>query len=227
VDLDQVKIRPTDPENLSKNYSLRDLYIAVAILLLLVILAIAFRSRILTGISDYLIINDRLLPADIILLLNSEFDTRPFRAAELYQQGMAPVIVIARAEDTPVVDLGLVPNGTAISVGVLEKLGVPPDKIIILPVPGGATSTLDEAVAFRQYIETNQVDRVILVTSAFHTRRARWIFKKTLAGLPLTLEMAAVPHTDFDRTNWWKNEKGLIALNNEYIKLLYYFFKYR
>jgi uncharacterized SAM-binding protein YcdF (DUF218 family) len=230
MDLDrEVKIRPTDRDSryLPNKYRLRNALVAGAILLLLVILAYAFRSQILTEVADYLIINDTLKPADVIFLLNSEFDTRPFRAAEIYEQGLAPVIAIARVEDSPVVDLGLVPDNTDISVGVLEKLGVPSDKVVILNFPGGVTSTFDEAEAFRQYAEANQVRKVILVTSAFHTRRAKWIMDKTLAGLPITLEMAAVPYIGFDQTNWWKNETGLIALNNEYIKLFFYFFKYR
>jgi uncharacterized SAM-binding protein YcdF (DUF218 family) len=137
------------------------------------------------------------------------------------------VILIARSESTPTVDLGLLPNDTDISVAVMEKLGVPADKIIILPFSGGVTSTFDEASAVRQYVAAHQTRRIILVTSAFHTRRARWTFEKVLAGLPVTLEMVAVPYAGFDQTNWWKNETGLITLYNEYIKLFYYLFKYR
>jgi len=110
---------------------------------------------------------------------------------------------------------------------VMEKLGVPAEKIIILPVPGGATSTFDEAAAFRQYLEARPIRKIILVTSAFHTRRARWICNGAFSGLRVTLEVAAVPYRDFDQTNWWKHENGLIALNNEYVKLVYYLFKYR
>ena len=66
-------------------------------LLLLVILAFAFRSQILTGIADYLIVSDKLQPADVIVLLNSEFNTRPFRASELYQAGAG-----SRDPDCPV-----------------------------------------------------------------------------------------------------------------------------
>jgi uncharacterized SAM-binding protein YcdF (DUF218 family) len=224
-----VKTRPAESRSglIQKKPPPRNILAAGALLLLLVSLVFAFRSQILTGFADYLIVDDKLQPSDAIFLLNSDFDTRPFRAAGLYKQGLAPVIVIARSEDTPVVDLGLLPNDTDISIAVMEKLGVPAEKIIILSVPGGVTSTFDEALAFRQYIQANQVHRFILVTSAFHTRRARWIFDKTLAGLPVTLEMAAVPYKDFDQTNWWKNENGLIALNNEYIKLIFYLFKYR
>ncbi|PIZ25006.1 MAG: YdcF family protein, partial [Chloroflexi bacterium CG_4_10_14_0_8_um_filter_57_5] len=41
------------------------------------------------------------------------------------------------------------------------------------------------------------------------------------------LEVAAVPHYGFDESNWWQSEDGLITLNNETIKLAYYFLKYR
>ena len=211
----------------NRKQTLRNILVAAAVLLLLIILAFAFHAQILTGIADYLIINDELQPADVIFLLSSDVNTRPFRVAELYKQGLAPVIVICRAEDTPVVELGLVPNDTDIAVGVMEKLGVPPEKIIILTIPGGVTSTFDEAAAFRQYAEGNQVRRIILVTSAFHTRRARWIVDKALSGLPITLETAAVPYADYNQTTWWQNETGLITLNNEYIKLIFYLFKYR
>ena len=200
---------------------------AGGLFLLFVILALAFRSPILTGVADYLVINDNLQPADIIFLLNSEVNTRPFRAAELYKQGLAPLIVIARSEDTAIVKMRLVPNDTDISVTVMEMQGVPPAKIIVLPYPGGVTSTFDEAAALKKYMGSNHVGKIILVTSIFHTRRARWIFEKALAGLPVRLEMAAVPYATFDQTNWWKSENGLITLNNEYIKLIYYFIRYR
>ena len=208
-------------------HTLRNVLVVFALLLLLVILAFAFRSRILTGFADYLIVSDRLQPGDVIFLLNGDYNTRPFRASELYQQGFAPLILIARMETSGAEALGLVPNSTDISVAVMEKQGVPPAKILVLPFPGGVTSTFDEAAVLQRYIQVHPIHRVILVTSAFHTRRARWIFARTLAGLPVTLEMAPVRYATFDQTNWWKNEDGLITLNNEYIKLVYYFFKYR
>ena len=224
-----VKIPPTDrpADSPRTQHTLRTILASAAVLLLLVFLAFTFRSQILTGVADYLIVSDPLQPADVIVLLNSEVNTRPFRASALYQQGLAPVIVIARSESTPTVAMGLVPNDTDISVAVMEKQGVPAGKIVILPFPGGVTSTFDEASAVRQYVVAHQAYRIILVTSAFHTRRARWIFEKILAGLPVRLEMAAVPYAGFDQTNWWKNETGLITLNNEYIKWVYYLFKYR
>jgi uncharacterized SAM-binding protein YcdF (DUF218 family) len=206
---------------------LRNLLGAGATLLVLGLLAFVFRVRILTGIGGYLIVGDPLQPADLIFVLNGDPDSRPFRAAELYDQGLAPHIVIARSENQPTVDLGLVRNETDISVGVMESLGVPAADILVLQMPGGVTSTYDEASLLRQYVEEHDAGSVILVTSAFHTRRARWIFRRELAGLPVTLEIAAAPNHGFDQTNWWTSEYGLITVNNEYLKLFYYLWKYR
>jgi uncharacterized SAM-binding protein YcdF (DUF218 family) len=206
---------------------LRNLLVAGGVLVALGLLAFAFRVQILTGIGSYLIVGDQLHPADILFVLNGDPDSRPFRAAELYQQGLAPRIVIARSENQPIVDLGLVRNETDISIGVMESLGVPAADILTLQMPGGVTSTFDEATLLRQYVEEHDVHSVILVTSAFHTRRARWIFLRELHGLPVTLEMAAAPNHGFDATNWWQSEYGLITVNNEYLKLFYYLWKYR
>jgi uncharacterized SAM-binding protein YcdF (DUF218 family) len=210
----------------NKHHLLQNILIAGAILLLVFVCAYVFRAPILTDVGDYLIVSDRLQPADAIFVLNSEVNVRPFYATDLYQQGLAPLIVIARSENSPVVKLGLLPNDTDIDVAVMEKLGVPASKIVVLSFPGGVTSTFDEADALREYIETKGIQRVIVVTSAFHTRRAKWILDRQLAGLPVILEMAPAPYPNFDQTNWWRNENGLITVNNEYVKLFYYFFKY-
>jgi uncharacterized SAM-binding protein YcdF (DUF218 family) len=203
------------------------LLVTAGLLVLLFGLVFIFRARLLTAAAEYLIVDDAPRPAEIIFLLNGDYNTRPFRASQLYQQGLAPRIVIAQAEGQPAESIGLVQNETEISVAVMEKLGVPSDKIVILQVEGGVTSTYDEALALRQYIQENSIHSVLLVTSAFHTRRAHWIVSKELAGLPVSLEVSAVPYEGFDATNWWQSENGLIALNNEYVKLFYYYWKYR
>lgn len=205
----------------------RGLLGAALALLLLAILAWGLRARILTGVGDYLVVEDPLQPADIIFVLNGDPNARPFRAAELHQQGLAPVIVIARVEGQPIVDLGLVRNETDISVGVMEALGVPAGSIVELTIPGGVTSTFDEARLLRDYAAAADLHSVILVTSAFHTRRAAWVFRRELAGLPVSLMVAAAPHHGFDQGNWWQSENGLITLNNEYIKLMFYYWNYK
>jgi uncharacterized SAM-binding protein YcdF (DUF218 family) len=202
------------------------LLLAGAILLLTGAAAYLCRDQLLTGLAGYLVIDDQLQPADLIFVLSGEVDTRPFRAAELFQQGLAPRIVVARAEDSPAAELGLYPNVSDVTVEILQELGVPEENISLLQVEGGATSTRDEAIILRGYLEHHSFERVILVTSAFHTRRARWIFERELAPSHISLQLAAAPHRKYDVTTWWQEETDLIDFTNEYIKLGYYFLRY-
>lgn len=202
--------------------------LAVCVALLLVgVVVYALRHQLLTSLGEALIVDEQVQPADIIFLLNGDADSRPFYAAELFNQGLAPQIVIAKAESSPVVELGLLPNETLVSIDVMEEFGVPAEDIVLLPIEGGVTSTRDEAVVLRQYVDDHAVGSVILVTSAFHTRRARRICEKELAGSPATLQVSAAPHWGFDHTNWWRDERGLIGFANEVIKSFYYLAKYR
>jgi len=202
--------------------------IVLLIIVLVCLLAYSLRTPLLTGLANYLISTDTPLEkADMIFLLNGDYDTRPFYTSDLYQQGLAPIVAIAQTESSPAELLGLVNNPTDIAVEIMKLRGVPADKLLVLNGIGPVTSTFDEARTLREYIEAHNVRSVIMVTSAFHTLRSRWIFEKELAGVQVKLEVAAAPYTNFDASNWWQYEDGLINLNNEYIKLIFYKIKYR
>ncbi|MBN1994459.1 MAG: YdcF family protein [Anaerolineae bacterium] len=190
------------------------------------LLAYIFRLQILIGLASLLIVDDPLQPADLIFVFNGEVETRPFHAAKLFKQGLAPQIVIAQAEDSPAVEIGLYPDETEVAVGVMRELGVPGENITVLQPLGGVTSTRDEAMMLDQYVKEHHLKRIVLVTSAFHTRRTRWISGRELAGSDAILTISAAPHWKFDQTNWWQKERGLIMFSNEYIKLFYYFALY-
>ena len=202
------------------------LIIVLILLFGLALLLYVLRFPIMTGLADLLVINDPLQPADIVFVLNGDVTTRPFRAAELYQQGLADHIVIARAEDTPPSEMGLYPNSTDVAVRILDELGVPDQDITVIQTDGGVTSTRDETRVLREYLEQHELRRVIVVTSAFHTRRVKWIVDKELSKSEVDIRLTAVPDTKFDETNWWQSERGLITFTNEYIKLFYYFAVY-
>lgn len=208
----------------NKHRALRRLPFAFFTALLLSLLLYVFRFQILVGMASFLIVNDTLIPADIIFVLNGDVDMRPFHAAKLYNEGLAPKILIAKEENTPAVEIGLYPNGTDVAVGVMKKLGVSDSDIVVLRVPNGVTSTLDEARALRRYMQDHDVRSVIIVTTAFHGRRTKWIFSRELRGLPVEIRIATAAHWNFDESNWWTNEQGLLTCINEYLKLLHYLF---
>lgn len=196
-------------------------------LLLSCLLAFAFRVQLLTGLASFLVVDDALQAADMIFVLTGGMETRPFHAAELYQRGLAPLIALSRAEETPTVEMGLYPDPIDVMVSVMKEQGVPDADIIVLPFEGGVSSTHDEAVALSHYVDVHPVERVILVTSAFHTRRGQWMLERELSDSSVTLQVSAAPEWNFDETNWWQREQGLISFANEYLKLLYYLVRYR
>ncbi len=195
--------------------------------LLACVLVIAFRVQLLTGLASLLVVDDVLQEADMMFVLTGGVDTRPAHAAELYREGLAPKIAIAQVKDTPTVEMNLYPNATDVMVSVMIELGVPEKDIVILPFDDGVTSTYEEALALRDYTDEHAVEEMILVTSAFHTRRGRWTLERALAESSVTLQVSAATEKEYDETNWWQGEDGLMAFTNETVKLFYYWVSYR
>ena len=54
--------------------------------------------------------------------------------------------------------------------------------------------------------------RITVVTTAFHTARARWIFRKVFRGQGIDVRMAAATDPAFDETNWYRHDESLLAL---------------
>jgi len=100
--------------------------------ILLPVLLYVFRIRLLVGMADFLVIHDKIEPADIVFLLNGDTTTRPNQAAALIHQGLAPKVVIARVEDSKNVELGAYPNPTDTMIVVLRKLGLEESQIVQL-----------------------------------------------------------------------------------------------
>jgi len=190
------------------------------------LLLYVFRFQVLAGIGGFLVIHDNLEPADVIYLLNGDPTVRPYHAAALFDQGLAPKIVIARAEDSPGVQFGAYPNVTDSNLTILKKLGVPEAQLTQLRWGTGVTTTFDEAIALRDYCRMHTVRKVIVVTSDLHSRRSRFVFRKVLSGMGVTVMLSPISDRKYGADNWWRLEDGVVGCQNEYIKLAYYHLKY-
>ena len=120
-----------------RSHCLRGTLVGLAVFLVLATFSYALRSPILTGVAAFLVVDDSTAQADVIFLLTGDVHVRPFRAAELYHQNIAPEIVIARVVTRRAEELGLYPNLTDVSVQLLERLGVPKHAIRVLETIGG------------------------------------------------------------------------------------------
>ncbi len=196
---------------------------AVALLVVVLLCAATYAARrpLLTGAAHLLTVHDRLRHADAIFMMGGDYDVRPEEVARIYKLGYAPRIVLVREKDSPAVRLGVVPNTSDAAVSVMRRLGVPQSAIRVLPFPGGASSTDDESRAFREWAYNAKPSTIIAVTSAFHSRRSRWLLRRQLDRLNVTVLMDGVPDWEFDESNWWRDKRGLVAYITEYIKFIH------
>jgi len=200
---------------------LRWLGAACVLLLLVGLAAYAFHRPLLRGFASALTVDDAVAPADFLYVLGGDVNTRPFHAADRFRRGFAPRVVVPRTQDRPASERGFYPNDADVAVRILQQEGVPDSAITMLDMPGGVTSTQDEGRVLRDYLREQPAQRVIVVTSAFHTRRARWTLRRELEGLPVDLRMAAAADDRFDASNWWTREAGFLAYVSEMLKFVH------
>ena len=90
-------------------------------------------------------------------------------------------------------------------------------------------STFDEISLLKKWIENNpeEFKWIMIVSDPFHMRRSKWIVNKIFGG-EIKVIMAPVP---FDRTNlvknWWQDRISRKYIIDEYLKFIYYFFRYQ
>jgi uncharacterized SAM-binding protein YcdF (DUF218 family) len=112
------------------------------------------------------------------------------------------------------------------SLMVIKRAGVPDDRVEVLLQP--VTSTYEEAELVRHYAEEHRLRSVLIVTSAYHSRRALWVFSRVFrqTGIQVGL-MSVKPGDQSPRpATWWFSLRGWKLVPTEYIKMIYYVIKY-
>jgi uncharacterized SAM-binding protein YcdF (DUF218 family) len=87
-------------------------------------------------------------------------------------------------------------------------------------------STMEESEIILQMCKEHQWNQIIVVSDIFHTHRIRFVFEDKFEEAGIAVCYVGAPSSRYNEKEWWKDEDGLIMVNNEYIKLLYYYWKY-
>jgi uncharacterized SAM-binding protein YcdF (DUF218 family) len=183
-------------------------------------------------VAGFLIVDKPLAEADAIFVLGGAlaYVERTQKAAELYRQGVAPKVIVtddgeeagwSRREQKN-------PKYYELAVASLVASGVPRERIEIADrlVDG----TIDEARLLSDLAAASDLKRVMLVTSAYHTRRTWWTFNRvmTLDQRQVEFGIASPPPgvQTPDVATWWFRRRGWNWVGGEYVKLgiysLYY-----
>jgi uncharacterized SAM-binding protein YcdF (DUF218 family) len=152
--------------------------------------------------GNFWVVEDPLAHSDAILVLSDDnfSGDRATSAAELFRAGWAPVIVASGRLLRPYAGISELMDKD------LQSRGVPAAAIV--KFPQNAEDTREEAMALRGLVVGRGWHRVLLVTSNYHARRARYIFRKIF---PSSIELLTVParDTEFDPDAWWKTRQGV------------------
>ena len=173
----------------------------------------------LPALGGWLVVRDRLEPADFILVLGGDVEVRPAVACWAYHQGLGKKVLFSQAIDRFEQEVPNDPPERELIPAILRLGGVPPE--VIIPLPGAVDGTLCEAVRLADYLQEHPGSSVLVVTTSWHTRRAGWILRNKVAQLG-SIRMLPAPSPSFEPTRWWRSPNGLEMVMAEYLKVLWY-----
>ena len=195
--------------------------------LLITVLGLAVVWPLIAWLAATLLIVKAELPsADAIVVLSgpATYIERTDWAARLYREGRAPLVVLSneglrggwsKTEERN-------PYFYELAMKELERRGVPGEDIQVVSEIGAGT--YEEASRVRKHATKHNQKRLLVVTSAYHSRRALWAIRRACEGSDIQLGIDSpppgwqTPSPGF----WWLHKWGWKVVAGEYVKLLYY-----
>ena len=181
-----------------------------------------FEESLLAGISRVLVHEDPLEKAGAVVVLGGGGGNRIEAAARLYHAGFGKRLVFSGFKIYP----GTY-TSTLMKTYALE-LGVPETSIVAVNAGEEVeASTRGESRANLSILKKHHIHKFILLTSAFHTRRSRLIYKEEIAALGFeNMEFMVYPAYDpfVPIRGWWKLRTGQKGIFLEYLKSIAYYF---
>src|ERR1700676_5604762 len=171
------------------------------------------RQPLLRFAGESWIVDDPLEHADAILVLSDDnfYADRATRATQLYREVMAPLLVASGRRLRPYAGIAELMEHD------LVERGVPKDKIVRMA--HDADNTRVEAQGLAQVATQHKWRSVIVVTSNYHTRRARYIFLHVFPA-QFQVRVTGSHDGDFDPEHWWQTRQSLKALTREFVGMI-------
>lgn len=176
--------------------------------------------------ARFLIVSTPLNRADVIVVLSGSavYKERTQRAAEYYGQGLANRVLLTndnlRGEWSSSEQRN--PFFHERARNNLLLLGVPADRVEVIPRP--VTNTYDEAEVLRAYAVAHGLRSLLVVTSAYHSRRALWTLERVFTGTGIAISLQSVESGEQTPSPfaWWLHFRGWRMIVGEYVKNVYY-----
>lgn len=195
------------------------------ILFLIALVAVPAGVYAVAEVGPFLAREDTLAKADVILVLAGTPMGRPLEAADLYLLGYAPRIVLTRQTpeggERALAERGIpFAEDVQRSRDVYLKLGIPDNAIVIPQRIHGSTAA--EAITLRELATRYRWQRVIIVSSKYHLRRAAFAFRRELRGTDVRVMMRGTRYDGLEPKRWWRQRADIQQIILEVPKLIAY-----
>lgn len=157
-------------------------------------------------------LNDACRPSDAIVAISGgDTAARTEEAIKLYKNGWAPKLIFSGAAQ----DKSGPSNAAAMKQIAIEK-GVPEASILL---EESSINTEENARNTQNLVKSNNLHRIVLVTSAYHQRRASLEFRKR-AGNEIIVINHPVAQDKQWQNNWYETPVGWWLALGELIKVI-------
>jgi len=164
------------------------------------------------GMGRWLVCEDPLSSADVIVVLSGSMPYRAEEAGKIFAMHNATEVWVSRPES---------PAGELEKLGihfvgeeeynrkVLVQGGVPEAAVHVLP--DTIVDTEQEVEEVAREMRGAGKTRVIIITSPQHTRRVKILWQKLVGENPKVIVRGA-PEDPFDADHWWRNTRDAFAV---------------
>jgi len=181
--------------------------------------------------ARFLIIEAPLAKADAIVVLggSANYKERAREATRLLLEGRASAILLTNDNQRGPWSSEAQRNLYFYerSLEEIHNAGAPDKSVDVLM--NQVSTTHEEAELVKQYAVDNGFRSVLIVTSAYHSRRALWTFSRVFRDTGIQVGLTPVPPgSESPRpATWWLTARGWRLVPTEYVKMIYYVVKYR
>lgn len=180
------------------------------------------RERLLAAAGRALVREDADRQAELTFVAFAGGRGAVLEAARLWHEGRTAWVVVASWPSPPVDGairaLGIpLLEPTELTRRILDRAGVPADRVEILPAE--VAGTIDEAKLLAEHVRLRRVSSVRYLTARSHTSRARWLL---LRSLPREVKLIAGSSREdrFSADAWWTDRASAREVAMEYLRWL-------